>query len=191
MRAIIRDATPADAAACAAIYTPYVLSTAVSFETDPPTAQEMGERIAAAQERHAWLVAEHEGGVAGYAYAGSWRSRAAYARTAETSVYLAQSTTGKGLGSALCTALLQRLGQLGYRTAVAGMTLPNPASERLHTALGFEPVGVFRRVGWKHGDWRDVSWMQLDLPALPGEAVPGAAVPGEAVPGEAVPGEPG
>ena len=169
MAATIRDATPADAAACAALYAPYVLNTAVSFESNPPTAEEMAKRIAAAQERHVWLVAEHDGGIAGYAYAGSWRSRAAYERTAETSVYLAPSATGRGIGSALCTALLQRLRQLGFRTAVAGMTLPNPASEALHAALGFEPVGVFRRVGWKNGAWQDVSWMQLDLAAWPGE----------------------
>ena len=169
MPATIRDATAADAAACAALYTHYVLETAVSFETEPPTAGDMAERIAAAQERHVWLVAEHDGEVTGYAYAGSWRSRAAYHRTAETSVYLAQSATGRGLGAALYKALLQRLGQLGFRTVVAGMTVPNPASERLHTALGFTPVGVFRRVGWKHGVWQDVSWMQLDLPAVPEE----------------------
>lgn len=169
MPATIRDATPADAAACAAIYAPYVLETAVSFETEPPTAEEMARRIAAAQERHAWLVAERHGEVVGYAYAGPWRSRAAYDRTAETSIYLAPSTAGRGIGSALYPTLLQRLGQLGFRTVVAGMTQPNPASERLHTALGFQPVGVFRRVGWKHGDWHDVSWMQLDLAAGPGE----------------------
>lgn len=169
MEATIRDATSADAADCAALYAPYVLETAVSFETEPPTADEMARRIAEAQEQHAWLVAEHDGAVAGYAYAGSWRSRAAYERTAETSVYLARSATGGGLGSVLYTALLQRLAQLDFRTAVAGMTLPNPASERLHTALGFTPVGVFRRVGWKRGAWHDVSWMQRDLAGRAGE----------------------
>lgn len=170
MEPTIRNAAASDAAACAALYAPYVRDTAVSFETEPPAAEEMARRIAAAQIRHAWLVAEHDGAVAGYAYAGSWRSRAAYERTAETSIYLARSATGNGLGSALYTALLERLAQRGFRTAVAGMTLPNPASEALHSALGFEPVGVFRRVGWKHGAWHDVSWMQLDLPAGSGEA---------------------
>jgi len=170
---LIRDATSADAAACAALYAPYVLDTAVSFETEPPAAEEMAERIAAAQERHAWLMAERDGEVAGYAYAGSWRGREAYSWTAETSVYLARSATGRGLGSALYPALLERLGQLGFRTVVAGMTLPNPASERLHAALGFTPVGVFRRVGWKHGAWQDVGWMQLDLPAWAGAGTGG------------------
>ena len=169
MEATIRDATSADAPACAALYAPYVLDTAVSFETEPPAAEEMARRISDAQERHAWLVAEHDGAVAGYAYAGAWRSRAAYNRTAETSIYLAPSATGRGLGSALYTALLQRLAQLDFRTAVAGMTLPNPASERLHAGLGFTPVGVFRRVGWKNGAWQDVSWMQLNLAGWAGE----------------------
>ncbi|MGW9402883.1 N-acetyltransferase family protein [Arthrobacter sp. NPDC055585] len=170
MEPTIRNAAASDAAACAALYAPYVRDTAVSFETEPPAAEEMARRIAAAQIRHAWLVAEHDGVVAGYAYAGTWRSRAAYSRTAETSIYLARSATGSGLGSALYTALLERLAHRGFRSAVAGMTLPNPASEALHSALGFEPVGVFRRVGWKHGAWHDVSWMQLDLPAGSGEA---------------------
>ncbi|WP_404321278.1 GNAT family N-acetyltransferase [Arthrobacter luteolus] len=73
---------------------------------------------------------------------------------------------GTGLGKRLYAALVQRLGEQGYRTLVAGMTLPNPASEALHGSLGFTPVGVFRRVGFKHGAWHHVGWMQLDL--LPG-----------------------
>ena len=160
---VIRDAGPGDAPACAALYAPYVLETATTFETEPPEPDEMRRRIAAAQERHAWLVAAHDGGVAGYAYAGTWRSRAAYSRTAETSIYLDESVRGTGLGKRLYTALVHRLAEQGYRTLVAGMTLPNPASEALHGSLGFTPVGVFRRVGFKHGAWHDVGWMQLDL----------------------------
>ena len=163
---VLRDAEPGDAPACAALYAPYVLNSAATFETDPPAPEEMRRRIAAAQERHAWLVAVQEGDVAGYAYAGAWRSRSAYRHTAETSIYLAGSAAGSGLGTMLYSALLKRLRERGYRVLVAGMTVPNPASEALHSALGFEPVGVFRRVGFKHGEWHDVGWMQLDL--LPG-----------------------
>lgn len=160
---VVRDATTADAAACAAIYAPYVRETAVSFETEPPTAAEMTVRIAAAQQGHAWLVLEDEDGLLGYAYGGLFRTREAYRWACEVSVYLAVGQQGTGGGRQLYEALLSRLRERGYRTATAGMTLPNNASAGLHRALGFEQVGVWRRVGWKLGRWHDVALMQLDL----------------------------
>ena len=162
----IRAATTKDAAACAAIYAPYVTDTTISFETEPPTQAEMAERIAAAERTHAWLVLEdlEDGGrVVGYAYAGPWRSRAAYRWTCETSIYLEIGRRRTGSGRALYEALLARLAERGYRTAVAGMTLPNEASVALHRAMGFEPVGTFRQVGRKHGQWHDVAWTQRAL----------------------------
>lgn len=159
----VRDATVADAGSCAAIYAPYVTDTCVTFELEPPSAGELADRIATAQQEHAWLVGVLDGRVVGYAYAGSYRPRAAYRWSCETSVYLERGRAGAGLGRTLYAALLGRLGGLGYRRALAGMTLPNAASQRLHTALGFRPIGVFERVGWKHGAWRDVAWMQGDL----------------------------
>jgi L-amino acid N-acyltransferase YncA len=159
----IRDAVPQDAAACARVYEPYVRDTAVSFETEAPTAEQMAERIVAAQRAHAWLVAEDEGRVVGYAYAGPFRTREAYRFSCEVSVYLEPGRRRTGTGRALCEALLDRLTALGYRTALGGTTLPNPASEGLLRALGFEPVGVFRHVGWKNDAWHDVAWLQLDL----------------------------
>jgi phosphinothricin acetyltransferase len=162
----IRAATTEDAAACAAIYAPYVTDTTISFETEPPTQAEMAERIAAAERTHAWLVLEdlEDGGrVVGYAYAGPWRSRPAYRWTCETSIYLEVGRRRRGSGRALYEALLARLAERGYRTAVAGMTLPNEASVALHRAMGFEPVGTFRQVGHKHGQWHDVAWTQRAL----------------------------
>jgi phosphinothricin acetyltransferase len=162
----IRAATTEDAAACAAIYAPYVTDTTISFETDPPTQAEMAERIAAAERTHAWLVLEDledDGRVVGYAYAGPWRSRAAYRWTCETSIYLEIGRRRTGSGRALYEALLARLAERGFRTAVAGMTLPNEASIALHRAMGFEPVGTFRQVGRKHGQWHDVAWTQRAL----------------------------
>lgn len=156
----VRDAVADDSAACAAVYAPYVLDTAVSFEAEPPTAAEMAERIAAA---HVWLVLEQDGEVVGYAYAAPFRERAAYSWTAEVSVYLARGRGGAGGGRALYEPLLARLTERGFRTAVAGMTLPNDASIGLHRALGFEDVGTYRRVGWKHGRWHDVAWVQRPL----------------------------
>jgi L-amino acid N-acyltransferase YncA len=160
---LVRHATAADAGACATVYAPYVLGTAVTFELEPPSAAEMARRIAAAQERHAWVVLEDAGRVAGYAYGGPYKERAAYRWSCEVSVYLEPGRRRGGAGRALYEALFDRLAARGYRTAVAGMTLPNPASEGLHRALGFEPVGVWRRIGWKNGAWHDVAWVQRAL----------------------------
>lgn len=157
---IIRDATPADAAACAAIYAPYVTDTAISFELEPPSTAEMAARITATQATHAWLVLEHDGEVVGYAYGGAYRARPAYRWSTEVSVYVDRGRQRTGGGRALYQALFDRLEARGYRTLVAGMALPNDASIALHRALGFELVGTQRRIGWKHGEWRDVTWMQ-------------------------------
>ncbi|WP_103352732.1 GNAT family N-acetyltransferase [Amycolatopsis sp. CA-128772] len=162
---MIRAATPHDAAACAALYAPYVTDTAVSFEDDPPDAGEMARRISAA---HAWFVLEDHGHIAGYAYANRFAERAAYRWSCETSIYLEQGRRRTGAGRALYETLFRRLRERGFCRAFAGMTLPNEASAGLHRALGFEPAGVYRRVGWKHGAWHDVAWVQKDLHATEG-----------------------
>src|SRR4051794_21581611 len=162
---MIRDASSRDAAACAALYAPYVTDTAVSFETEPPDAAEMARRITKA---HAWLVLEDHDRIAGYAYATRFAERAAYRWSCETSIYLEQGRRRTGAGRALYEALFERLRERGFYRAFAGMTLPNDASAGLHRALGFEPAGVYRRVGWKHGAWRDVAWVQKDLRATEG-----------------------
>lgn len=162
----IRDATDDDAAACAAIYAPYVRDTAITFELDEPDAATFAERIAVAQHNHAWLVAERDTRVVGYAYGGEHKTRAAYRWSCEVSVYLEVGPRRSGAGRALYEALLARLAGRGYRTAVAGTTLPNEASCRLHRAMGFEPVGTYRAIGWKHGRWHDVAWAQRPLTDL-------------------------
>ena len=160
---MIRAATESDAAACAAIYRPYVTSTAISFELEPPSAAEMAGRIRDVLVAHAWLVAEVDGEVIGYAYARPFAAREAYRWSCETSVYVDAGRRRAGLGRALYEALLARLAERGFRVAVAKMTLPNPGSEGLHAALGFRPVGVHRRIGYKNGAWHDVAITQLDL----------------------------
>lgn len=162
-RLTTRDASEADAAACAAIYRPFVLDTAVSFEITPPTEAEMATRIREAADTHAWLVAELGGEVAGYAYARAFAAREAYRWSCETSIYLSPAHRGAGVGRSLYEALLARLIERGFRVAVAKMTLPNPASEGLHAALGFRPVGVHRRIGFKNGAWYDVAITQREL----------------------------
>lgn len=159
----MREGTAGDAEACAAIYAPYVTDTAISFETTAPTANEMAQRIATASRSHAWVVLEDDERVVGYAYGGPFASRAAYRWSCEVSLYLELGRRRTGGGRALCAALLARLADRGFRAALAGMTLPNEASVGLHRAMGFEPVGTYRRIGWKHGAWHDVAWTQRPL----------------------------
>jgi phosphinothricin acetyltransferase len=159
----VRDATRADAGACAAIYAPYVTGTAITFEDEPPSAEQMRKRITTAAQRHAWLVLEDDGRVVGYAYGGRFHARAAYRWACEVSVYVELGRHRTGGGTMLYRALLRRLAERGYRVAVAGMTLPNDASVALHRAIGFEPVGTYRRIGFKHGAWHDVAWVQRAL----------------------------
>jgi phosphinothricin acetyltransferase len=168
----IRDADPArDAAACAAIYAPHVEGSAVSFEERAPDAAEMAARIERYGASHAWLVADREGEVVGYAYATAFNERWAYRWSAGVSVYVGDAARGRGVGRALYRALFDRLRERGFRMACAGITLPNAASETLHERLGFELVGTNREIGWKDGAWRDVGWYQLEL-APAGEGPP-------------------
>ncbi len=168
--AVVRDASATDAAACAAIYAPYVNDTAITFETEQPSAAEMAARIETALEAYAWLVLEDAGRVVGYAYGGRFHARPAYRWACEVSIYLETGRRRTGGGRALYEALLSRLHERGFRIAVAGMTLPNDASVGLHDALGFEPVGTYRRIGYKLGGWHDVAWMQRRL--LDGDGEP-------------------
>lgn len=156
----IRDADPADGAALAAIYAPFVLNTWVSFETEAPDGAAMAERIASYGASHGWLVAEQDGQIAGYAYASPHRTRAAYATSADIAIYVAPGAQRSGIGRALYGALFDRLRARGLHAVYAGIALPNDASIALHQAMGMVPVGVYRQVGWKLGGWRDVGWWQ-------------------------------
>jgi L-amino acid N-acyltransferase YncA len=159
----VRDGSESDAAACAAIYAPYVTSTAITFELDPPDAAEMAQRIASSARTHAWVVLEDADRVVGYAYGRPFAPRAAYRWSCEVSVYLEMGRRRTGGGRLLYETLFDRLTARGYRMAVAGMTLPNDASVGLHRAMGFEPAGTYRRIGWKLGTWHDVAWAQRPL----------------------------
>ncbi len=165
---LIRHANPAlDAAACAAIYAPHVASGVASFEEQAPGEQEMARRIERCSATHAWLVSERDGEVVGYAYANPHRERAAYRWSAEASVYVAAGQERRGIGRELYEALFGLLSRQGIVTVLAGITLPNDASVRLHESLGFAPSGVFRHIGFKACAWHDVGWWQLELSPPP------------------------
>ncbi len=161
---MVRHADPArDAAACAAIYAPYVRDSAVSFEDDPPSPIEIERRIARVSDSFPWLVAERDGQVIGFAYASQHHGRDAYRWAAEASIYVDASHHRRGVGRALYEALFALLRRQRIHVVCAGITLPNEASVGLHESLGFEPIGVYRAIGYKAGAWRDVGWWQLTL----------------------------
>lgn len=161
----LRPATAEDAAQIAAIYAPWVHDTAISFETEPPDTDEMARRIAKTQAHWAWLVAEQDGQVLAYAYAGSHAERAAYRWSTSVSVYGAPTVHRRGLGRALYTALLGLLRLQGFHSAYAGITQPNAASVGLHLAMGFQLIGTYPDAGHKLGRWNDVSRYWLPLQA--------------------------
>lgn len=179
---LVRPAAATDAAACLAIYRPYVEHTVISWEIDVPTENEMSARIAAAQAGHEWLVLERDRRVIGFAYGHAFNRLATYRWSTETGIYLEAGHRRTGGGRALYTELLRRLTERGYRQAFAGITQPNEASTCFHRAFGFIDAGLYRRVEWKHGDWHDVAWMQLDLrPGAAPDEPPGPIVsPGRA-----------
>jgi phosphinothricin acetyltransferase len=152
-----------DAAACATIYAPYVRSTMISFEDEPPTEAEMQARIERYAGTHAWLVAELDDKVVGFAFGCPHRERAAYRWAADVSVYIDASAQRRGLGRALYGQLFDVLAGRGVQVLCAGIALPNEASVALHESFGFALVGVYARIGFKLGAWHDVGWWQLDL----------------------------
>jgi len=170
----IRSAIVQDAQAVADIYAPVVRDTTISFELEAPTVAEMRARIEKTLAVLPWLVSLDEAGeVNGYVYASKHRERAAYQWSVDVTAYVRADSRGQGIGKLLYEALFTELVQLGYFQAFAGIALPNDASVGLHEAVGFQPLGVYRKVGFKHGAWRDVGWWQKELqPAVDVPAAP-------------------
>ena len=157
-----RPATPDDVGGISRIYRDVVLGSSISFEEVPPDPKEMSKRMLA-NPRLPWLVASVGDVVVGYAYASRHRERAGYRWSAECSVYVDAPFRARGIGRRLYEALIDEVASLGYISLFAGIALPNAASTRLHASLGFESVGVFRAVGYKHGRWHDVAWLRRQL----------------------------
>ena len=164
MNVHIRSALPSDAAGIAGIYNYYIENTVITFEEEPVPTEAMASRIADVQRASLpWLVAELDGDLVGYTYAGKWKVRSAYRYSVETTIYLAQGRQGQGIGKRLYTELLSLLRARGVHVAIGGAALPNEASAALHEKLGFERVATFRQVGFKQERWVDVAYWQIML----------------------------
>lgn len=171
----IRAATPEDAGAISAIYAPHVLTGTASFEIEAPDKAEMRKRMASSDGLYPWLVAttgaadDLDAGVIGYAYASKFRDRPAYRYVCETSIYLTDASSGSGVGRLLYGALVDTLRAQGFVHAIGAIALPNDRSIRLHEAVGFRRQGVYREVGFKHGQWIDIGFWQCQLnePSVP------------------------
>lgn len=163
MSTIIRFATVQDAEQILEIYAPFCGDSHVSFETQAPTIEEIRQRIAKVLQKLPWLVCERNTEVIGYVYAQPHRERAAYQWSVDVSVYIREAERRSGIGRSLYTSLFKILVLQGYYNAYAVVTLPNPASVRLHEVMGFEQIGIYRGVGYKCGAWHDVAWYELSL----------------------------
>ena len=164
--AAIREVSATDAAAVAAIYNHFVLTTVVTFEEQPVSAAEMWRRIEEIRSSSMpWLVAELGDHVVGYACAAPWKSRSGYRFAAETTVYVAPGHEGRGIGSALYDALFPALRARGIHAVMGGIALPNDASVALHEKFGMEKVAHFRETGFKFGRWIDVGYWERVLDA--------------------------
>lgn len=174
----LRLATEADFDPIAAITNHWIRTTAIHFAHQEVSAAELRAQWQDHAGIHPWLCATLDGAVVAYAKAGPWRARSAYRWTPETGIYVAPGHTGRGIGAPLYRRLLAVLGAQGFHSVVAGTTLPNEASVRLHRALGFVECGLVQQAGHKHGRWHDVQFWQFVLaPAdrAPGELSPPAA----------------
>lgn len=177
----IRPATPGDARGCLDIYGPLVRDSHTSFETEVPSIEQLSRLIGDGVRDYPWLVAETPtaggtGSIAGYTYARRHRDRPAYRWSVEVSVYVADGMRRRGIGRRLYEELFDILRRQGYHNAYAGIALPNPPSVALHESIGFVPVGVYEKVGFKLGRWHDVGWWALRLQPVDG-GVPSDPIP--------------
>lgn len=159
----VRHVEPADAAGVAEIYNHYILNSRATFELDPITNLEMRSRIEeSVSNGYPFLICDDEGEVSGYTYARQFRPRPAYKHSLETSVYVKPGFDGRGIGTQLYTALFEEIRRGDFHSVIAGISLPNESSVRLHEKFGFEKVAHFREVGFKFGKWVDVGyWQQI------------------------------
>jgi len=164
MDAAIRDGRETDLAGMLAIYNDAVLTTTAVYDYKPRTAEQQAAWFQAKRDQgYPVLVAEIDGTVVGFASYGPFRPWPAYLHSVENSLYVAADWRGRGIGSLLLPALIQRATDRGLHTMIAGIDAANQASLRLHAKFGFEPVARFREVGWKFERWLDLAFLQRML----------------------------
>ena len=153
-----RFVKPTDAAQILDIYKPFILGTSISFETEVPSLKAFASRIKDYASNAPWLVAEQDGFIIGYAYATAHRSRQAYQWNQEVTAYIHPDFRRQRVAKKLYHKLLSYLQMMGFYKAIAIITLPNKASLAFHKAIGFEPIGIMKKVGFKFNTWHDTSW---------------------------------
>ena len=147
----------------ALIYNYYIENSTITFETSSVSTEDMACRIADISEKYPYYVYVESGKVVGYCYASSWKKKAAYSKTVESTVYIDKDFLGKGIGRTLMNKLIIELKEKSFHAVIACITIPNPTSVKLHEKLGFRKVSEFREVGFKFGKWLDVSDWELLL----------------------------
>lgn len=158
----IRPVTLKDSAQIAEIYNYYIQTSHATFELETIDAAEMENRIQSGLEmKYPFFVGEENLEIIGYAYGRMFRPRPAYQHSIEISVYIKNGKEGKGIASELYQLLISKITETGFHAIIAGISLPNDASVKLHEKFGFEKVAHFREVGYKFGHWIDVGYWEL------------------------------
>lgn len=174
---LIRFAELEDAQAILSIYEPYILNTAITFETEIIPLPAFKERMKRIQSQFPWLVYESDGRILGYAYASPYRERAAFAWDCECSVYVAEEAHRKGIATKLYNELFRLLKLQGYYNIYAFITYPHHSSVELHKKFGFREVGIFYKTGYKQGNWWDLIVMEKAIQEFDTEPVkPGPVI---------------
>jgi len=160
---VIRNVCLDDVEAILKIYSPYIETSATSFEEKIPSINSFSKRVKDISSKFPYIIAKYDGVTVGYAYATALRSRSAYRWSVETTVYVSKNHHRKGVGRELYKNLFEILRKQNFKNAFAAISLPNQGSRNLHMRMGFEKIGVYKNVGFKLDQWWDVEWWQLEL----------------------------
>jgi L-amino acid N-acyltransferase YncA len=159
---MIRDAVTSDAKSIADIYNYYIKNTIITFETEEINTYELEKRISITLENYDWIIMQNENEeIIGYAYFNSFRPRAAYINSVESTIYLNKNEIGKGQGNILYKELIKRFNQSKYHVMIAGIALPNDPCIKLHNKLGFEKIAELKEIGYKFGKWINVGYWEI------------------------------
>ena len=158
---MIRKYHPKDLQSIVDILNYYVKNDACIFQVEPYTFDEIEKKFEIIQATYPIFIEEKDNKVAAFAYGARWRDKPAYAKSVETTIYIHPDYLHTGIGESLYRKLIETLTQMNFHLLVAGMTMPNPGSQRLHEKLGFERVGEFKEAGMKFGKWHNVGFWQM------------------------------